>query len=85
MASSLYARIDGEREAKQLLQRPPVVRLEKSGMCQNKYTIECVSKTELLCTLSHVWPFGLRHLGFLVYYMLFIHCVVYFGTFTFFI
>lgn len=38
----LHARIDGEREAKQLLLRPLVVYLEKSRMCQNKYTIHCV-------------------------------------------
>lgn len=43
MASSLHARIDGEHEAKQLLPRPGVVYLEKSRMCQNKYTIQCVS------------------------------------------
>lgn len=62
----LHARIDGEREAKQLLPRPLVVYLEKSRMCQNKYTIQCVSKSELLCTLSHVWPFSLRYLVYVV-------------------
>ncbi len=60
--SSLHARMDGEREAKQLLLSPLLVCLEKSRMCQNKYTIQCIGKSELLCTLSHVWPFGLRYL-----------------------
>ena len=68
---SLHARIDGEREAQQLLLRPLVVCLEKSRMCQNKYTIRCVSKSEQLCTLSHVWPFGLRYLVYIIHFKLF--------------
>lgn len=35
------------------------------------------SKSELLCTLSHVWPFGLRYLVYVVHFKLFhsLQCV----------
>lgn len=45
MASSFHARTDRECEAKQLLLKPLVVYLEKSRMCQNKYSIQCVRKS----------------------------------------
>lgn len=70
--SSLHARIDGEHEAKQLLLSLLVVYLEKSRMCQNKYTIQCVGKSEPLCTLSHVWPFALRYSVYAVHLKLFL-------------
>lgn len=62
MASSFHARIDCECEAKQLLLKPLVVYLEKSRMCQNKYSVQCVRKSKLLCSVSHVWLLGLMHL-----------------------
>lgn len=61
MSPSLHARIDGEREAKQLL--PPlsllVVCLKKSRMCQNKYTVF----VKVSCCVLHL---ACGHLVFLL-------------------
>lgn len=52
-ASAFHAVIDGECEAKQLLLKPVVVYLEKSRMCQNKYTLHCVCEAAV-CFNLHV-------------------------------
>lgn len=55
-ASAFHAVIDGECEAKQLLITPVVVYLEKSRMCQNKYTLHCVSNAAVYLTYMCPWP-----------------------------
>lgn len=56
-ASAFHAVIDGECEAQQLLPKPVVVYLEKSRMCQSKYTLHCVREAAVYLIL-HVsfWP-----------------------------
>lgn len=56
-ASAFPAIIDGECETKQLLLKPIVVYLEKSRMCQNKYTLHYVSEAAVYFNLHvSIWP-----------------------------